>query len=869
MSGSSILTFTAPQTYTGGTTISSGTIALNGSGTLASTGSVNLSGATAIFDISATTAATTTIGALTGVTSSQVNLGSKTLSVSNSTSPTFSGNIIGSGGQLIVGGSGTLILAGTNTYSGGTTVNSGVLQGDTNSLQGNIVNNAQVTFNITAGSHTYAGNMSGSAGVLVKSGSGNLMLSGTNTYGGGTTLNAGGILGTTTSLQGNISSAGSTSVGFEDNAIGTYAGALTGGAGLVMTGGGTLILTNTGNNYTGGTTNTFGTIQASSATLPGNVTNGGALVFNQTSDGTFAGAISGGGTITKMGSALLNLTNSSAASSTTVSAGTLAINGALSSPVSISTGAVLKGTGTVIGTLTNSGTVQPGNSIGTMNVVGDVTFNSGSTYAVEVSPTAASLLNITGNLTLQPSTTLQITPDAGIYSAPLQLTIAQTTGNVTGTFSNVTYTSPLVQFNVQYLPQSIVLSLSAAPFITVVPTGNASKVANSLSGVIPVPGSDLAFVFSQLMLLNAAQLNAAFNQMQPSMTVGLSLSQQNNFNLVTSALRKRTNALHEMRCTEEKCMPKPAQPASPDWLPYPRHEEPKKEDKKPCMADRHWDVWEDVSYGWYRQDGQNGNIGFKSNTIVGAAGFDYKFPSNVYLGALGAYTHSKVDWHKHAGNGNINSYYGGLYSSYLNNYFFINLSAIGSYNHYWDKRSIKFGAINRHAEAKHPGLSANGHLDLGFISSSKRKFQFYPFGQVDYTYLHQKKYHEHKAQSLNLHVSKYNATMLRNELGLQSRYCIRAGHNFVIPSAKLSWVRELRFKGKHLQSRLSNDLSSTNAPADFTVSGIYPDRSLIAPGAALTALFCNERLNFTLTYEGEFGKRVNYNAVNLTCMYDF
>ena len=75
---------------------------------------------------------------------------------------------------------GTLILTGANSYSGGTTVSGGVLQGKTTSLQGNILNNAAVVFDQgTAG--TYAGNMSGS-GALTKTGAGTLILSGTNSY---------------------------------------------------------------------------------------------------------------------------------------------------------------------------------------------------------------------------------------------------------------------------------------------------------------------------------------------------------------------------------------------------------------------------------------------------------------------------------------------------------------------------------------------------------------------------------------------------------------------------------------------------------------------------------------------------------------
>jgi autotransporter-associated beta strand protein len=59
-------------------------------------------------------------------------------------------------------------------------------------LQGNITNNASVVFD-QAGNGTYAGTMSGS-GTLTKAGAGDLTLSGTNSYSGGTIVTSGTLL---------------------------------------------------------------------------------------------------------------------------------------------------------------------------------------------------------------------------------------------------------------------------------------------------------------------------------------------------------------------------------------------------------------------------------------------------------------------------------------------------------------------------------------------------------------------------------------------------------------------------------------------------------------------------------------------------
>jgi autotransporter-associated beta strand protein len=103
------------------------------------------------------------------------------------------------GGSLIKTGDGTMTLTGANTYTTNTTISAGTLQigagGTTGSLSASsaITNNGTLSFNrsntITQGTDFHS-EISGT-GAVTQTGNGTLVLSGTNTYSGATTVSAG------------------------------------------------------------------------------------------------------------------------------------------------------------------------------------------------------------------------------------------------------------------------------------------------------------------------------------------------------------------------------------------------------------------------------------------------------------------------------------------------------------------------------------------------------------------------------------------------------------------------------------------------------------------------------------------------------
>ena len=181
-------TLSGVNTYTGATTVNAGTLALSGAGRLASSTSVTLAGPVAALDLSA--AGSQTVAHLSGVAGSRVVLSGGALTLSDDSSQTFGGSLVGTGG-LVKQGAGMLTLNGvSNAFSGTTTVAGGTLAvGDAANaaavLGGNVVVNP---LGALRGHGTISGDVS-SSGVVAPGGS-----IGTLSVGGNYTQTAGGTL---------------------------------------------------------------------------------------------------------------------------------------------------------------------------------------------------------------------------------------------------------------------------------------------------------------------------------------------------------------------------------------------------------------------------------------------------------------------------------------------------------------------------------------------------------------------------------------------------------------------------------------------------------------------------------------------------
>lgn len=259
-------------------------------------------------------------------------------------------------------------------------------------------------------------------------------------------------------------------------------------------------------------------------------------------------------TLTKQGSGIQKLSGTNTFTGlTTVEEGTLVLTGSLAGALDVATNGVLKGTGSVAGNVNSTGTIAPGQSIGTIHFLGNFT-NTNGEYDVEVNGAGLSdLISVSGDVTLDGGL-VSVSSVDGTYRFQDRYTIVEA-ASVTGTYSGVIAASSLLQPIISYDAQHVYLLL-LTDIQSIAKTHNQEVIAIELDGITS-PTEEQTLLLSEMVDLSPEEAREALDSLSGFQhTTDLFTTQVINRQFI----RRLYDPLRSIVTTEPSCCPTECDP---------------------------------------------------------------------------------------------------------------------------------------------------------------------------------------------------------------------------------------------------------------------------------------------------------------------
>jgi T5SS/PEP-CTERM-associated repeat protein len=808
-------------------------------------------------------------------------------------------------GLLTVGQSGT----GTVTIGNGGVVSSGLLTvGEFGTGTLTIENGGNLITSIPGAD---IGNSVGSQGMVTVTGAGSawtnsgLLSVGTNGAGtltianGGMVSNTNGFIGFATGSQGAVTVTGAGSTWTNSGAL--FLGRFGAGTLTIADGGTVSVASGTGTAFVANQAGSIGSLNigaplGNAAAPPGTLNaatvafgaGSGMLNFNHTATNyVFAPQITGTGAVQQNGPGTTILSATSTyTGATAVNAGTLIVDGSIasSSLTTVSSGATLGGSGTVGSTIINSGGAfapGPSGAPSTMTVAGNLAFQSGALYVVQVNPTTASTTNVSGTASLAGTVHANFLPGSFIQRS---YTILTATGGRSGTFDALTTAGLPVNFqaSLSYPDNTAVLNLTAqlvppptpptppsppGPPIPAAPppltfTINQLNVGNAIDNFFNNGGA-LPPAFVPLFSLTGSNLTRALDQLSGEAATG---AQKVGFQLTDQFLNLMLDPFVDGR-TGMGGVDRPALGFAPEREALPEdialaYAKVLKAPPKPPTFEQRWTVWGAGYGGSNRTDGDLAVVGshdLSARTAGGAAGLDYHLsPSTVVGFALAG---AGTDWSlsQGLGGGKSDAFQAGIYGATKSGPAYL-AAAFAFTNHWMSTDRISFAGD--HLTADFNAQSYGGRLEGGYRVGTPYG-GITPYGAIQAQSFHTPGYTETGVipNGFALAFGSRDATDTRSELGARFDRVLAIYSSAVLAlRGRIAWAHDW------VSDPTLTPLFQTLPGASFIVNGALPvkDSALASAGGELRLA---NGLTLLAKFDGEFASHSNTYAGTGTIRY--
>ncbi|WP_170175464.1 autotransporter domain-containing protein [Glycocaulis alkaliphilus] len=713
-----------------------------------------------------------------------------------------------------------------------------VIDGDAITLAGN--GDGDAIFRVGNGTGAGAGftatigsDLGGDA-ALVLTDLGTLILTGTNSYTGGTEVRSGTLIGSTRSIMGDIANNG---VVVFDQAGDAVLNQSLSGDGLFRFTGGAQFTLGAGNSYTGGTqadgsglvltaSDSAGTgaIALSDADLTYadgiSVANGLSLsgansLIVSAGTATHAGSLAGSGDFTLGGAGTLIFTgNGSAFSGNTVITGNVLVNGTLGGTVDVADGGVLRGFGTLGSTRLLAGsTIAPGNSAGTLTIHGDLVFESGSLYEATALPDGQSdLIDVSGSVTINGGSVLVVGTDSG-FAANTSYTILSAAGGITGEFDSVSSNFAFLNPSLSLTGGSLTLQLERnnVDFVQFAQTRNQRSVANAADTL--GSGNPL---WEALVLLEEAAAPPAFEALNGEIHA-------------THRQLVMDDTIHTRRAVTSRLAAARSEEAGSAWI--------------------------SGHFGGAQSGSHTGVSRASADTSGVIFGIDTPVYDTARIGVMAGFGENSFSLSGRSASGSTESRSLGVYGGGQFAGFGLSAGAIYGWHDLTTRRAIIFPGFDEHLRSSHSADSVQVFGEARLAGPAG----FEPFLSLAHVRLDTGGFSEAGGVAA-LAIDSETRQMTQGTLGTRFSHDWQTGGTNVRFDGSLGWRRV--FSGE--RQFVSGDLSG--APVYFEGNGVDRDAAAIEAGITIEPM---SRMSLELGYAGEIGSNARNHGAEFRARWAF
>ncbi|AQZ49488.1 autotransporter domain-containing protein [Martelella mediterranea] len=559
---------------------------------------------------------------------------------------------------------------------------------------------------------------------------------------------------------------------------------------------------------------------------------------------------SGDGTFEKrgVGTLLLTADSSGFAGTTLVNEGKLLVGdengvGALGGSMTVNDGAILGGSGTIgsgagsLVAIAAGGTLSPGNSIGTLTIDGDLSFASGSIFAVEVDPETglSDAVTVTGKASLDG--TLAHVGFDGVYDPRSTYTVLSA-GEIEGQFASVTSDFAFLTPDFIYGASEIGLKLQRndRDFASLAQTANQAAVAASVESIGFTAGNQL---YDAIVMLpdDPDFIRNGFDQLSGEIHASVKSALIEESGIVRGAEADRLRAAFGTVGASSA----PVLAYGPDGANL----------AAPDQADG-IAAWGSAFGAWNKFDGNANAAGLDSATGGLLVGVDIPVAETWRVGALAGYSRSSFDSDDRASSGSSDNYSLGLYAGSQWGGLGFRSGLAYTWHQIDTSRSVYIPGLSNTLDSSYDAGTFQAFGELGY-QFDLSDVQLEPFANLAYVNLDSDGYSETGgAAALNGASGSSDTTFTTVGLRVSSDFML--GQTKAKASGMIGW--------RHAFGDITPSVTQAFAGSTpFTITGVAvaEDAAVVEAGLDFDL---SPNTTIGVSYQGQFGDDVSYNGVN-------